>query len=556
MSIQQIFHFHCLDFWAHYKALEKILLNLLSNASKFTPKGGAITVTISKNNQNAYISVKDTGIGIAADQQNSIFQNFKQITGSRVRKDQGLGLGLAIVKSLVKEMGGTISVESEAGTGSDFILTLPLADKKEIDKWKNKPDNQNNINEVCDNSLLTNEANKADIFKVAAARELEDTTPNNKSDNNFNYKMLIIDDEPDMNDYLAQIFQNEYKITKAINATQGIEKALKETPDIILLDLMLPDINGIEACKKIRQEASLADAKIIVLTARREERFRIDAIAAGANDFIGKPFSDIEIITRINGIKKSIIKRKKLQETLRKLQEALKDLKGAQSKLVQNEKLKTLGELSAGILHEMSNHLNYPRLYAYQLQNDLESNPKLKNKADAIYEGVVRVEEVMTGIRQFTSGAKTHPSLLDLNKIINQAEHIIAQRAEHIKIENKIKKEHKILGVAPEILNLFLNLFINSIDALNEAGKDTPVITISAFKKNTKLYISFKDNGCGIPPKNLNKIFQAFYTTKPSEKGMGLGLSIVEATIKRHKGEIKANSKQGEFTEFIFDLPL
>ncbi len=229
-------------------AIDKIIINILNNAIKFTPKGGKVNISTSKEKSKLIIKIKDTGIGI--DQKNiaNIFDRFAQVDSSSTREYQGTGIGLALVKELIELQKGTISVSSSIGKGSEFIIQFNLYD-------------ENNLIVNEDSSKDKNASNKlANVHK--AAQRIGGLTNHNESkifqDSNFiknsKNKIVVVDDEVDMRNYIINLLENQkYKVLSANDGKQGIEIIKQTIPDLVILDLMLPKIDGLEVCKELKK---------------------------------------------------------------------------------------------------------------------------------------------------------------------------------------------------------------------------------------------------------------------------------------------------------------
>ncbi|MDY6805660.1 MAG: ATP-binding protein [Cyanobacteriota bacterium] len=290
--------------------LQQIFHNLLGNAIKFTEKGrvkiDAITREINEDRYVLEVSVEDTGIGIAEDKLESIFESFEQADGSTARQYGGTGLGLAITKKLVELHGGKIWVESKAGEGSKFIFTLPAATEESVASDRFYP---SCILPVRSPSITSEEEPEA----IAASDSLpsppnsgsEDSTfltyliPN--SDNSQQFKILIVDDEPvNLQVLINHLSLENYALELASNgmeALAAIDNGLE--PDIILLDVMMPKMTGLEVCKKIREKFPPTELPILMLTAKTQVNDLVEGLAAGANDYLTKPISKKELLARL-----------------------------------------------------------------------------------------------------------------------------------------------------------------------------------------------------------------------------------------------------------------
>jgi signal transduction histidine kinase/ligand-binding sensor domain-containing protein/DNA-binding response OmpR family regulator len=271
-------------FFDHDK-LEKIIFNLVSNAFKFTPEGMSVSINLSiesadpvKNDtdqtkkiyqRQIIISVKDTGIGIAADKLDKIFDRFFQddLPGSFV--NQGSGIGLALTKEFIRLYDGTIDVESEPGKGSTFVVKLPVY-----------------TDPIGAETMSFDLSDKLE----GIPEEIEHLHANIHSDQK-NSLILLVEDNDDFRFYLKDNLKSKYSIIEAADGKEGIAKAIASLPDLIVSDVMMPEIDGFELCRQLKSNISTSHIPIILLTARMADNKRIEGYETGADDYITKPFN-------------------------------------------------------------------------------------------------------------------------------------------------------------------------------------------------------------------------------------------------------------------------
>lgn len=275
--------------------LEKILFNLLSNAFKFTQEPGLVSVSVTLINisgNQLEIKVRDTGIGIPPDKQDKIFERFFQHDLPTTMVNQGSGIGLSITHEFVKIHGGTITVESEVGKGSCFTVTLPLHEIKD------KPVEQ---------AVITDVVNESEIIIPDEAPEDTQSIEKRKP------VLLLVEDNEDFRFYLKDNLKLQYVILEAKDGQEGLKKALSDFPDLIVSDVMMPVMNGIDLCKKIKADQRLSHIPVILLTARSSEEQRLEGFETGADDYINKPFNFEILESRIRNL---IAQREKLHKVL------------------------------------------------------------------------------------------------------------------------------------------------------------------------------------------------------------------------------------------------
>jgi len=282
--------------------VQQILQNLVGNAIKFT-KSGTISVTVEPQQDGVSISVTDTGIGISPDKLETIFQSFEQADASTSREYGGTGLGLPITRKLVQLHGGDISVHSELGKGSVFSFYLPNADGKLIDEV---PEPAEVLPEITHEYAATpahlNGFAEADSANGQQAAETS-TAVLNEVDSAIDFHIMIVDDEPVNIQVLKNYLQlSGYRITECDSGTEALERVYEDgiKPDLVLLDVMMPQLSGYEVCRKLREDYPSHELPIVMLTAKTQTSDLIEGFEAGANDYVTKPFDQRELFSRVN----------------------------------------------------------------------------------------------------------------------------------------------------------------------------------------------------------------------------------------------------------------
>lgn len=266
--------------------IERILFNLLSNAFKFTLEGGFVDVELNEMQKTpdtvhkwVTITVKDSGIGIAADKKEQIFERFFQAGTSSAVLNQGSGIGLSITKEFTKMHGGTIDVESEPGKGATFIICLPLTPVTE---------------EVAAQAVLLSAAT-ATPEKEALYADEKDNATTDTGEGNHKPLVLLVEDNEDFRFYLKDNLRNHYKVLEAANGKEGWQKALAHHPQLIVSDISMPEMDGIDLVQKLKADKRTSHIPVILLTAQTAEEQQIAGLETGANDYITKPFN-VEVL--------------------------------------------------------------------------------------------------------------------------------------------------------------------------------------------------------------------------------------------------------------------
>ncbi len=536
-------------------ALEKIFINLLNNAIKFTPEGGKISISSSILDDRIRITVSDTGIGIHENDLPYVFDRFRQADGSTTRRYQGTGLGLTLVKELTERHSGTVAISSALGEGTDMSVFLPIYHS---DKTPTDTSNAPTKSDIGIQQLHR----LAEINTGLTVASQPDWEMNRieLDPRNTQASVLVVDDETDMRNYLVESLREDFQVIYAKDGLEGLEMAQQHHPDLMLLDLMLPELDGLEVCQRLKQDKATRGIKIILLTARVDEDAKLTALKNGADDFLTKPFSSIEVRTRLNNLHLASSLERDLNDRNVELQDTLQDLRNTQGQLVQSEKLNALGNLSAGLLHEINNPLNYT-MTALQIASfmpDVKNNTDLNEIVTDMTEGLGRIQTIVTDLRAFAypeEAAKQQP--FDIAKALEVALRFTANDLNNAEIEQTLAKEQKVLGSQSHIVQVLVNIFTNGAKAI--AANDAPTqghIKISSEVTGDRLTISISDNGVGMTEDVLARVFDPFFTTRDVGEGMGLGLSVCHTILKNHNGALTAKSKPGAGSTFYFDLEL
>jgi signal transduction histidine kinase/DNA-binding response OmpR family regulator/ligand-binding sensor domain-containing protein len=312
-----------IELWYDRDKLEIVLYNILSNAFKFTQEGGHIQVSVSKNELNnlneendkdfnhasygklpdlctewVEISIKDSGPGISFKHINNIFQRYFQINQDDKDNESGFGIGLEQAKNIIVAHSGIIKIVSKEGFGSEFIVYLPIG--KDHLKVKNS--------EHVDHYQLPEET-----FQMDTEPDKKDILLNNEEEKKG--EILIIDDNPDIIKYLNQVLQADYRILVAFDGNSGYDLAIEKIPDLIISDVMMPGMDGLELCRRLKSDIKTSHIPIFLLTARTSLLYQLEGYEMGADDYITKPFNEKTLKVRIRNVLNT---RKKLSERFKR----------------------------------------------------------------------------------------------------------------------------------------------------------------------------------------------------------------------------------------------
>jgi len=557
--------------------LEKTVLNLVFNALKFTPAGGVVALRVEKMEDRLIASVRDTGVGIAAKNLPFVFDRFWQADNSSKRKFQGVGIGLSLVKELTEIQGGTVSVESEESKGTVFTVNLPFLQPEsspapKTDEAAETGKEQSAVSKTETPSAptpapqseewLANLYRRAELFP-ATAHATESAQPALIGNNGDHSTLLVADDEPDMLRFLKSQLQSRYNVVEASDGQQAVDRANQYLPDVILLDMNMPEKDGLQVCRELRAQAPTREIPIIMLTARADEETKLTVLSAGANDFLTKPFSSSELHVRIKNLVESHHFKERLAKQNQTLEATIEQLKETETLLVQTEKMASLGRMSAGIIHEINNPLNFATTGLYTLRNKArhvapEQQGDYAEILKDVEEGINRVKNIVSGLRAFTHPDTDQVDAIDVQEIVASALRFLSNEWKgKVLIEQELPAALRIRANRNKLLQVFVNLLQNSLDALRrkQFANEKPTIQIVGRLESDKTVVTVRDNGEGIDASVIGKVFDPFYTTKDVGEGMGLGLSICYRIVQEYEGRITVQSERGKFCEFRLEFP-
>ncbi|MBD2152966.1 response regulator [Leptolyngbya sp. FACHB-16] len=413
--------------------------------------------------------------------------------------------------------------------------------------------------------------------------------------------ILIVDDVPDNIRFLSSfLVEQGYQVRKAVSGQMALRVIRALTPDLILLDINLPDISGYEICCQLKEDPSFEMIPIIFLSAGNEAIDKVKAFQIGASDYITKPFYLDEVLVRIQTQLTIQGLQKKLKSQNNQLKKTLEELKLTQASLVQQEKMGMLRKVVAGVAHEVNNPLGFiacnikpiqdyigqlltlinlyqqkwldpdPSIKAYLEEIDLEFlATDLLSTINSMSNGAERIRTVVLALRIFTrldeSEIKQVSLQESIDNILSLLQHRLAVRNNHVTIS--FRKEYEDLPLitchAEQLNQVIFNLLCNAIDAVEEKIKKgtyhdaVPEISIDTHLiERNRVCIRVHDNGIGIPEANKPYIFEPFFTTKSAGHGVGLGLATSRKIIEEvHRGSLSYRSTVDEGSEFIIQIP-
>jgi len=550
------------DIWVDMEKMERVIVNLVSNALKFTEPGGKVNIWMESGEGELKIGVEDDGIGIPEELQAQVFERFSQADGSVSRHYGGTGIGLALVKEIVELHGGWITVDSKAGEGCLFVIHLQsgqghfntkILDRRKVEET---PDARRRSEDRGPKEWTFQLLERKDYRFIDVAAATDRRVAERSDDNARATKVLVVEDNLDVLRFLNHQLSVEHSVYLAPDGVQGLELAKREMPDVIVTDYMMPEMDGLEMLRRIKADPQTAGIPVIMLTAKSKLEDRLEVREAGADEYLSKPFRPRE-----------------LRSTVRQLLES----QGRQASVVMREHVKSLEVISAGLAHEIHNPLSRIRssfaVISKKLnkitetlqREDMEAAEKVKvvqsnlermeRMRQIAEQGIQRIKDVVKLVRRYArEGYPEEPAPIALDEMVQDVARLIAPDMER---EVQIEVDPQAPGVTvrcipEEMQQVIRNIWQNAVDATGEGGK----VRVETRVDGPVVVFQVSDNGSGISHANIKRIFVPFFTTKDPNNGLGLGLAVAHQVVDRAGGVISVESIEGEGTTFEVKLPI
>ncbi|OGR88979.1 MAG: hypothetical protein A2992_07080 [Elusimicrobia bacterium RIFCSPLOWO2_01_FULL_59_12] len=369
---------------------------------------------------------------------------------------------------------------------------------------------------------------------------------------NKDARILVIDDEAGLRDLLSHEFALQgYQVDTAMDGCQALEKLAQQTFQLVLCDINMPKMGGLEILEHIRKLDS--DMEVIMMTGYATIEDAVMAMKKGAYDFVQKPFNLEELFQ----LAEKSLEKGDLRRTILELRETKKKLEATQMQLIQSEKLAGIGQLAAGVAHELNNPLSGVMGFAQLLLEDAGLTAQQRKDIETIYAQSQRCRTIIQNLLQFSRRKDPLQEVLDLAPLLLATLDLVKYdfSTSAIDLSQTVPPTLPlILGDASQLQQVFLNLLTNARQAM--AGGKKGRLVIEAGQRGNKVFVRCADNGHGIPKDIQDKIFDPFFTTKPVGQGTGLGLSICYGIVQQHRGALYVESKVDAGSTFTVELPI
>ena len=510
------------DVFADPGQIERILLNLLSNAVKFTDEGG-VTISVAACDGGVEVGVADTGIGIPKEEIERVFDRFHQVDGSSTRRHGGTGIGLALARELIELHHGWIRAESGGESGTVMRLFIPRGDGAAGPIERRREQRSATI-ERREAPIGLPEWHQA-LRREPGYRFAEMAIPTEDRlrsvpEEGVLRTILVVEDNPDMVEFLSQLLSAEFHVLGAPNGRLGLVLASQRRPDVILTDVMMPEMNGFELLRRLREDPETRDIPVIMLTARGELEDRIEGRGAGADAYLTKPFQPAELLAAVRGLVRRRV---------------------AVADSVRRERDEGVAALAGGVAEAVLGPLT-------TVEREVAGLPA--ERRARITDAVARIRDSIDELQLFAEGqGRMAEAPLLIDELLREALAAVGPDPGGRSIEASLGSLLSFDGHRDDIVRVLTGLIRRALAATRSAGiarietRDGPHPWIT---------VTVSDEGPGIPDTHAERIFQPYHRT---EELPSLGLALWRRIAEAHGGDLQLERSARFGATFVLRLP-
>ena len=515
------------------EAWDTIVLNLLSNAFKFTLHG-EIRVSLDAADGSARLRVADTGTGIPAAELPHLFERFHRVRNEQARTYEGTGIGLALVRELVELHGGTVSVESTLGEGTTFTVSIPFGTAHLQAAQVSGDEAPARSTDAA--LAYTEEAGRWAGIEADAA--LGDETAQPASDT----RVVVVDDNADMRDYMTRLLERHWRVETHPDGEAALAAIRNDPPALVVTDVMMPRLDGFGLLGALRSDPATAPIPVIVVSARAGEESSVEGMERGADDYLVKPFSALELVARVRAN----------LELARLRAEA--------------GRLAALEDIRARVITTASHELRTPVTAIYGASRTLERSNLLDEQTRSALLSVIASEserlanitsDFLTTESLATGLVSMRPERFDLRPLVEDAVRAAeASAPPTFRFETQLPDEPVTLHADPvRLQQVVANILDNAVKYSPEGGTVETVTELAG----GEVRVTITDQGIGVPEQHRSEIFHRFYRVDPGLTGgvggSGLGLYICRQLVESMGGRIALEQAAGTGSRFVVSLP-
>lgn len=500
---------------------EKIVLNLVGNALKFTQPGGRIDVAVGTADGELELTVRDTGVGIPADKLPLLFERFQQVDSSASRRYEGTGIGLALVKELAELMGGRVSVESEPGKGSRFTVRIPC-----------RPDQRS----------LSRDTAPAERVASPFEHLLPSVAPAASPDPTGKPRLILAEDNADMRAYVTELLAAEYDVVAVGDGRAALEAARGYLPDVIVTDVMMPEMNGFELVANLKRDPALRQVPVLLLTARAGQEAIATGLEGGADDYLTKPFSPAELRARVAAARR-------LHKAYQDLALHVEELVATRDQLVAAEKLSLAGRLARSVAEQLGRPLA-------AVQERLASPPPGRSAEELVAEARDEIDRVSCLIAGL--GRLAEPPSLDAPERVDVArfiQSVLGELPESMKGRVSIREWAGQVGytdIAPGDLRVAIS---NVLSFMCRSAPPAPAepIAIQVHQERDRPCVTISNAALRLSREEREHILDPRVEAGDARGGelrLDIGLAIARQILQRNGAELRVTDALPEGIAF------